>query len=528
MKKLQAEYKNNASSSEFLTKKGELLERELSQQKEKVSVLREALKNAAKQHGESAKVTQDWKIKLNNAEAAQYDLEHAIEENNQALKDQNGKMVSLGDAADKLASKLGFKIPEGAKKTLDSMGKMSVGSVAAVGAITAAVTVTTEAIKKLSDMTLDAASRADDLLTRSMKSGIDTTRLQQIDYAKRFMDFGDVEGSLAKLVSTMAKARDGSPQLAAAFQALGVSVTDTDGTLRDNWATFLDVIDALGAVTDETERDALAQEILGKGYAELKPLIIAGTDTLQAFMDKAIEAGVVMDIAQVQKLGEVDDKYQELQATIEGLENELAAEFAPAVIESMETFKDMVTTAGRALVDSGLIDGLGDIVIGISGILDAGTGLIQTLPSWMNPIESLTTQLRGLTMVAAMVADAMTIAGGLLPWNWGSGMVSRGLGVGAENNVQKLLNHNRDTSGPLLNAYNAGGNQNWRGGLTWVGESGPELVALPRGSRIYSNQESRDVGSVYIDNITIDAHNVEDFNYVVNLVKSQRIRSRMR
>lgn len=36
---------------------------------------------------------------------------------------------------------------------------------------------------------------------------------------------------------------------------------------------------------------------------------------------------------------------------------------------------------------------------------------------------------------------------------------------------------------------NAAGDNNWRGGLTWVGEEGPELVNLPRGSRILPNKE---------------------------------------
>lgn len=38
--------------------------------------------------------------------------------------------------------------------------------------------------------------------------------------------------------------------------------------------------------------------------------------------------------------------------------------------------------------------------------------------------------------------------------------------------------------------YNADGTDSWRGGLTWVGEEGPELINAPRGSRIFSNSES--------------------------------------
>lgn len=37
---------------------------------------------------------------------------------------------------------------------------------------------------------------------------------------------------------------------------------------------------------------------------------------------------------------------------------------------------------------------------------------------------------------------------------------------------------------------NARGDNNWKGGLTWVGEEGPELVDLPRGSRILPHKES--------------------------------------
>jgi phage-related protein len=37
---------------------------------------------------------------------------------------------------------------------------------------------------------------------------------------------------------------------------------------------------------------------------------------------------------------------------------------------------------------------------------------------------------------------------------------------------------------------NAEGSNNWKGGLTWVGEKGAELVELPKGSRILPNKES--------------------------------------
>ena len=38
--------------------------------------------------------------------------------------------------------------------------------------------------------------------------------------------------------------------------------------------------------------------------------------------------------------------------------------------------------------------------------------------------------------------------------------------------------------------FNANGTDNWRGGLSWVGEEGPELVNLPKGSQVVPNKES--------------------------------------
>lgn len=41
-----------------------------------------------------------------------------------------------------------------------------------------------------------------------------------------------------------------------------------------------------------------------------------------------------------------------------------------------------------------------------------------------------------------------------------------------------------------LFGHNADGTDNWRGGLTWVGERGPELVNLPRGAGVIPNHEA--------------------------------------
>ena len=528
MRKLQAEYKGNSESTEFLTKKGELLERQLLQQKDKVQTLREALKNAAQQYGESSQQTQDWQIKLHNAEAAQYDLEAAIRENNDALEDQGDSMNGLGDTLSDLTNKLGVRLPEGATKALNGISGLSVKSVAAFGAIAGAAKVAVDAVKALHTMTLESAANADQLLTESMVSGLDTRTIQQLQYAENLIDvsYGTISGSLTKLVSNMDAARDGNEKLAESFKQLGVPITDTSGTLRDSQAVFNDVIDALGKVQNASERDALAMEIFGKSAQELNPLIIQGSDALAQFMDQAVETGYVLDESQVEKLGEVDDAYQKMQLQLEATKKEISLGFAPVSIAAMEAFSGAVkfagdtvgklAEAGQRLKNSLLVTELRTMgeqlgrMLGIKkdNITTNENGTFAQGGNWYNPA---TGQWEGNYYASLGPMDDYFYdkESGRI-WN-----LTRHAWVSDEEYRNQIY------------GYNATGNDNWRGGLTWVGENGPELAMLPRGSQILSAQESRGFGGD-VFNITIPANTVKEFNDIIEIARSARVRARMR
>ena len=65
------------------------------------------------------------------------------------------------------------------------------------------------------------------------------------------------------------------------------------------------------------------------------------------------------------------------------------------------------------------------------------------------------------------------------------------------------------STGPLTKSHNAAGTDFWQGGDTWVGEEGPEIVNLPRGSQVIPHDESmaraNGSGSGITQNITINS-----------------------
>lgn len=575
LKLVSEQYRGNEESIEALTAKGDVLRRQLQQQEDKVKTLQAALQNAAEKYGEADKRTQDWQIQLNNAKREELRMKQALDETTKSLDGQSDEiqentkqMTGLGDTINSVAGKLGIHLPDAAKNALNGIEGLSVGTVAAMSAAAAGVAVLMKAVSELHQMTLEAGEWADDLITRSAKTGLSTGLLQGLDNASKYLDFEGIDQSLVKLTDSMDKAREGAEAQSAAFEMLGVSVLNTDGTLRSNWETFLDVIDSLGEIENATERDTVANDLFGKSYSELKPLIDAGTEALQEYMDQAEETGLVLTESQIKILGEVDDAHQNLTATIEAEKKKIAAEWAPASIAAMDAFAKATKTLGDAVIDSGLIENFATIIEYGSKIFQSATAITDKIPDWLKPIESAGKKLEFFNKILAGTANLLGItknemvgydglgsdvagatwksdvqawvtAGGTIitPDNINNidkatGKVTSEFYLGSfvpgdsaysyghmdEAEIEKLLKKA---------GHNAAGTDNWRGGLTWVGEGGPELVALPRGSQIYSNQESRAMAGVTIGTVVIEARTIRELNDMVRIFNGAQIEGRM-
>ena len=535
MKKLQAEYKGNAESTEFLTKKGELLERQLLQQQDKVKKLQEAVAYAAKEYGEANETTQKYVQQLNMAEAAEFDLQHAIEENNQALEGENETMTGLGDTVQQLADKFGVKLPDGATKALNGMKGFSAGTVAAMAAAAAAITAVVKVVTDLTKLTLEVASEVDDYITESAVTGVPTEMLQAWDYAAPLIDTDaeTIKGAMTKLTKAMGDAKGGSQEAQEQFAAMGVSiVNEADGSLRSAEDVFYDVVDALGSMEEGADRDAAAMGILGKNAQELNPLINAGSQALQEYAEEAKAAGYVLDESQVKKLGAVDDAYQKLQLTIEGNRKQLAADFAPAAQEAMELFTKVVQKAGEMLERSGIIENLALIIQNLIKVIETIGQIVTNIPGFNAALDTVRKALGYVAQMAASVADVMDIISTVLtPSSWGQGRIKNALGLGYgsgnANNVQRTRMIQEGTWDQYADFYglNATGNDNWRGGLTWVGEAGPELVSLPRGSQIYSNQDSMNAGGA--NNYYINVNGIDQLEQVLRWYEGRQVAARM-
>ena len=336
LKTLAEQYKNNSDSMDYLVQRGEKLESQLLEQEAKVTLLRDALRKATEEFGTADERTTEWAIKLANAETGLAKTKNAIDDNNAAIEEnttaleKNKKAVGgLGDQLDSLTGTLGIRIPSAARDALNEMDGFGDGTLAAMGVAAGGVAAVLEVTKELYELTKQAAQEADALVTRSAQTGLSLELLQQLDYAQQFLDFDGIDRSLQRLTESMGKAKDASSKQAEAFETLGVEIYDENGKLRDNYSVFLDVIDALGAMDDETQRDIIANQLFGRSFTDLKPLIQAGSDELKKYTDRAKEMGYVLDDEVIRRLARFDDALQENKSTIGAAKSEIGGFFAP-------------------------------------------------------------------------------------------------------------------------------------------------------------------------------------------------------
>ena len=549
LQELDSEFAAGADATENYRAKQETLTAILAEQEEKYKTLKAALEAALNSETATEEEINALKIQVNQAATAYNNTSAAIQRNSQALQDHLAKLgmeekglVGIGDALSGMTNKFGIQLPDAAKTALNGMGSFSAGTVKALGAAAASVTALYEGIKALHNMTVEYAAKADELITQSAMTGLSTDFLQAYEYAQNLVDvdLDTFTGAMQRLTDKMADARDGNEKLAATFEQLGVTITDTsDGSLLPAEQVLMQVIDALHNMENETERNAVASELLGKSYQSMNPLIVSGTGVLQEYM-KAAKENYVLTNDQIAALGEYDDAIQLHRNEWEGLKREIAADFAPAAKEALENFSKFVISAGRSLADSGIIEGVGEIFVFLSNMLQPLTDLLDTAdsaPSRLSPVYEV---LHGIAGVIAWINDAANVAIGMLQTltivGAPSGLkrIGTALGYGASSgnysNMQKWEQSGdrfyAAANGNYYNSqtgrwegnfgHNAGGTDNWRGGLTWVGEAGPELVRLPQGSEIMSNQESRQRGTTVIY-VTIDAKNVKEFNDIIKM-----------
>lgn len=323
-------------------------------------------------------------------------------------------MVALGLDSDPLNQGL-----KGAEKNATNVagkigsGLLTVGKAAVVGAGVA--------VGALTGLVLKTAATADQLAELSLQTGISVNDLQEMDYIGKQVgvNLDTMTGSLSFLTRNMYAAQSGTGAQADAFAALGVSVLDANGNLRDGAAVQAEVFAALNKMPNETERNAVAMQLFGRSAMELNPLIKTSAEELATLRQQAHDSGAVMSDAAVNGAANLQDSIDGLKSSAVGVAGSLASVFVPAFQGIVSGAQGYVTTLNKIVQESGgdtakIAEGVGglagqiasDIATGLPKLLQTGlaiiqgiiTGIVDNLPTIIPAAINVLTTLVGFIL----------------------------------------------------------------------------------------------------------------------------------
>jgi len=172
------------------------------------------------------------------------------------------------------------------------------------------------------------------------------------DAAKAARDLGDATGLTTEQASRWIAVADdmgvGADQLSTAFgrvaktldakvwESYGIATRDASGRARQVNEILLDSFDVLAQTTNATERARIGNELFGRGYANIAPLLGKSREAMEAYL-RSVERGQVITAAEERKAERMRlaqdalaDAFGEVQLAV----GEVLVELAP-LIEAM-------------------------------------------------------------------------------------------------------------------------------------------------------------------------------------------------
>lgn len=213
--------------------------------------------------------------------------------------------------------------------------------------------------------------------------GTSTQQLQEYGLAAQLagVDQESMTTGLRFLNRNLAEAAHGSTEIQKQFASVGIAFKDSAGHTRAAGDVLGELADKVAGIQSPAERTELAMKLLGRGGAELIPLLAKGS---AAFAEAAVEVkklGGGMDDTFLAKAKAASHAQHELDFAMVGLKAEIAGELLPAFAEIVTTVTNWVVAVREATRGTNVFKDALEVFGVIAGVKTAQVlvGLVRSL-----------------------------------------------------------------------------------------------------------------------------------------------------
>lgn len=216
-----------------------------------------------------------------------------------------------------------------------SLAKIAGGAAAAGAAMAAASFALAKGTAEFGDNTIKSAQRL----------GVSVEEYQRLDHAMQISGttMDSQKGAMGRLFKGMMDASQGIGEGKKAFDALGISVANNDGTLKGTTAVLGEVSDKFKDLPRGPEKAALAMQIFGRSGSEMTQFLELGSEGMADLGDEAESLGVVMSTGAAQASERFVDSMTRVNAGAKGLKDSIGV----SLMGAFNVFTDSMIDNGK-------------------------------------------------------------------------------------------------------------------------------------------------------------------------------------
>ncbi len=257
------------------------------------------------------------------------------------------------------------------------------------------------------------AGAADEVWKASQRLSLSVEMYQKFDSAAQHAgtSMSTFVTAQRKLIMNMAELERGSKRAEGIFASVTTPLKDVNGAYRAQEDILSDLLVELAGMEDVTQRNIIAQELLGRQANQLNPLLNEGAENVRNYFEGAEEA-VVVTVELAKSAEKYNDQLQTMNEIFRGELNEAMEPIVEMFGEMYENLNDTGTVEYWGEVVATVIKGIATGLIGVIEVanivgttLDASVGTVIT--GITASLATLGTVLEGYAAIPSVISEAM-------------------------------------------------------------------------------------------------------------------------
>jgi hypothetical protein len=327
---------------------------------------------------------------LSDADKALQLLQKIVDQNQKSLQRFTGEADKTTQSLDKL------------NRGVSTLSTIEIGRVLVDG-FTALGSAFTSAAQNVLTLAGNVSSSLDSLNDLSARTGIGVEALQGYSLAAKMagVDTEQFGVAIQKLAVNIGKANAGDA-FDKSLRGIGLSVAELKALAPEQ--QFSAIGDAIAQLPTVADRAAAAVQVFGKQGAALAPLFREGAASIEELRARAERLGIIVSETQINNVADMNDAFDLVSATIEGIIGQVIGNLAPAVTDVTNQFLRFVEEWSGAQGEGGT-----GIANAITDVLLQGAEIFAgVFDQFVGNFSGFTASIETASAVFQFVANAFT------------------------------------------------------------------------------------------------------------------------